>query len=220
MKRKWYDLTQQFRENMTTTSTLGSFQRTLISDLDHAPCQISRLTFATHQGCHLDAPRHYYKTGQSISDIPVDRLVSRCVVIDAQKGRHGIITVEDVERSGFSIGPGDFVFFYTCWQDYFANNNPMFFEGASLSESLAQWLVDARVGLVGIDTCTVDLAHSLRPKDFQPKIHWKLLENDILIAECLRLNEVVGKELEAVLLPMLVAESDGAPLRAIAREFP
>lgn len=219
MKGKLYDLSQKFQDGMTTTETLGPFQRTIIRDLDHNPCQISKVTFATHLGCHLDAPRHYYKDGESIGDISVDRLVSRCVVIDAQKGMHGLITIDDVQKSGFEIRKGDFVFFYTGWDKFFEENAPMFFEGASLSEDLARWLAETGVGMVGIDTCTVDLAHSQRTAAFDFAVHRTLLENGVLIAECLKLREVVGKELLAYVLPMYLAESDGAPIRVVASEL-
>ena len=219
MKGELYDLSQKFQTGMTTTKSLGPFERTVIQDLDHNPCQLSKIGFVSHMGCHLDAPRHYYKEGLTIGDIPVSRLCAPCVVIDAQKGAHGLITVEDVLASGLEIQSGDFVFFCTGWEDYFADNDPMFFEGASLSEELAQYLVDKGVGMVGIDTCTVDLAHSQRPADFQFPIHRKLLSNNVLIAECLRLRQVVGKRLRVYALPMYIDQCDGAPLRAVGVEL-
>ena len=102
-EKKYYDLSQKFQVGMTTTKSLGPFQQKIISDLDHHPFQVSQITFATHLGCHMDAPRHYYKDGTSIGDIPIERLISRCVVIDAQKGKHGLITVEDIQKSKFEI---------------------------------------------------------------------------------------------------------------------
>ena len=218
MKGQVYDLTQIFAPDMLTTKSLGPFQRKILLDLDHNDFQLSQVSFATHIGTHFDAPRHYYREKDSISDIPAERLFGRAVVVDVQRGRHGLIEVADVEKSGFEVRPGDFVFFNTGWDAKYAAKDPTFYEVSSLSEELAQWLVERKVGIVGMDTCSVDLAHDLRGLDFQPRIHRKLLSNDVYIMECLRLTQVAGKELQVYALPMLIAESDGAPVRVIGIE--
>src|SRR5215831_18585290 len=41
------------------------------------------LTLNTHIGTHIDAPRHFYADGASVSDIALDRIVMReAVVLD------------------------------------------------------------------------------------------------------------------------------------------
>src|SRR4029077_6789893 len=35
------------------------------------------ITLNTHIGTHIDAPRHFYADGASVSDIPLDRIVMR-----------------------------------------------------------------------------------------------------------------------------------------------
>ncbi len=220
MKGECYELTQTFRKEMTTTASVGPFEIQVIQSLDDAYCQLSRISFVSHLGTHLDSPRHYYKEGDDISKIPAERLFGRCFVVDCRgKGERGLITKEDVFQSGFDFQKGDFVFFCTGWQNYFSERDPRFFEGSSLSLELAQWLIDKEIGLVGIDTCTVDLAHSIRPAGFECPIHKMLLAKNILIAECLRLDEVAGKVLQVAALPMLIEDADGAPLRAIGIEI-
>ncbi len=214
MKRKLYDLSQQFWPKMPTTKALGPFVQNIKLSLDFNPFQLSEISFASHIGCHMDAPRHYFKNGATIDQIPIERLISRCVVIEALKGVNGLITLDDVLKSGFEIEEGDFVFFHTGWGAKFEDAD--FYEGASLTEELAQWLVDKKIGAVGIDTCTVDLAHSQRKEGFDFPIHRKLLGNDILIIECLRLEEVAGMELKVYAFPMYIRDCDGAPVRVIA----
>lgn len=217
MKQKWYELSQPFWAEMPTTKALGPFVKTIKLSLEDNPFQLSQISFASHIGCHMDAPRHYFKEGAPIDAIPPERLVARCVIVDACKGMHGLITVEDVLQAGYPVGEGDFVFFNTGWGAKFTSAD--FYEGASLSEELAQWLVDQKVGAVGIDTCTVDLAHSRRPEGFDAPVHRKLLGNNILILECLRLEEVAGMELRVYALPMFIQDCDGAPVRVIAEAW-
>ena len=219
MKGTVYDLTQPFRNGMMTTAALGPFHQEIALDLEHNPSQLSRVAFATHIGTHFDAPRHFFKDGDSISDISAERLLGRAVVIEAKKGRHGVIDVADIEADGADILPGNFVFFNTGWEEKFASCDPEFYEGSCLSEDLAQWLVERRVGIVGIDTCSVDQAHSLRSSDFSAPIHRKLLGNHICILECLRREAVPGKRLTAEVLPMRSEDCDGAPVRGVATEL-
>lgn len=217
MKQKLYELSQPFWAQMPTTKALGPFVNTVKLSLDTNLFQLSEISFASHIGCHMDAPRHYFKDGASIDQIPPKRLIARCVVVEALKGRNGLITVEDVIQTGLLVGEGDFVFFHTGWGEKFGAED--FYEGASLSEELAQWLVDQKVGAVGIDTCTVDLAHNVRPEGFDAPVHRKLLSHNILILECLTLAEVSGMELRVYALPMFIKDCDGAPVRVIAEAW-
>ena len=220
MKGEIHELTQVFRTGMTTTESVGPFEINVVQSLKDSVCQLSRISFVSHLGTHMDAPRHYYEDGFDIADIPVDRLTGRCVVIDCiGKGEFGVIGIQDVINSGLDIKEGDSIFFCTGWQDYFSNVDSKFFNGSSISEELAYWLVDKKINIVGIDTCTVDLAHAVRPKGFDCPIHKILLSHGILITECLRLDDVAGKVLNFTALPMLIKEADGSPAHVIGIEL-
>ncbi len=222
MKGDLYDLTTPFEPGMTHSAATGDFSQEIIKEIpaNRVDFQLTRLSFVSHLGCHMDAPRHYFINGKSISDISVERLSGRTVVIDVRgKEPFGLITKEDVINSGFSIRPGDNVFFCTGWERYFAEKDPMFFNGPSLSVDCADYLVELGVGVVGTDLSTVDLAGSKRPPGFDFPIHITLLSHEILIIECMKLEEVVGKELMVWALPMLIKDCDGAPVRVAAIEL-
>ena len=65
-------------------------------------------TLNTHIGTHIDAPRHFYADGASISDIPLDRIVMReALVLDvSHKSAGDGVTAADLERTGIRPGAG------------------------------------------------------------------------------------------------------------------
>ena len=60
------------------------------------------ITLNTHIGTHIDAPRHFYADGASVSDIPLDRIVMReAVVLDvSHKAADEGVTGDDLEKTG------------------------------------------------------------------------------------------------------------------------
>jgi arylformamidase len=64
-------------------------------------------TLNSHIGTHIDAPRHFYADGASISDISLDRIVMReAIVIDVSHKAAGQgVTASDLDRTGVKPGP-------------------------------------------------------------------------------------------------------------------
>jgi arylformamidase len=87
-----------------------------------------------------------------------------------------------------------------------------------LSTDAAQWLVDHRVKLLGVDFSTPDLPGYLRPAGFNWPVHHILLANGVLVAEHMtNLGSFAGKRIEVMFLGLGIAGSDGSPARAVAR---
>jgi hypothetical protein len=76
-------------------------------------------------------------------------------------------------------------------------------------QEVAKYLVDAKVKMVGVDTCSVD------NQDGFP-IHKILLAGKVLIIENLtNLNQLTGKDFKVYALPLNL-QIDGSPARVIA----
>src|SRR3954466_5832178 len=74
-------------------------------------------TLNTHIGTHIDAPRHFYADGASITDLALDRIVMReAVVIDVSHKKPGEgVTGDDLERTGVKPAPGQIAVIKTLW---------------------------------------------------------------------------------------------------------
>src|SRR5262245_469740 len=94
--------------NEEQRATLQSEGVDLLTDAPAINSMNTVITLNTHIGTHIDAPRHFYADGASISDVALDRIVMReAVVIDVSHKSAGEgVTGDDLEKTGVKPGPG------------------------------------------------------------------------------------------------------------------
>ncbi len=160
------------------------------------------LSIGTHVGTHIDAPLHMLPGTKQLDQIPIDRFVGRGRLISLEDGKYD---VELVKQS--DIQEGDIVLFHTSMSDHY--HNPSYFEDyPGIPKEIAEYLVEKKVKMVGVDTCSVD---------HEPfTIHKLLLGAEVLIIENLtNLQELKNKDFTVYALPIKL-QIDGAPARVIA----
>lgn len=171
-----------------------------------AGANVSAVAFGSHTGTHIDAAKHFFDDGQTVDQIPLDRLVGPAIVLSfaddlmsigaadlAQQdlGSHTRVLLRT--RNSSLLGRSDFVKDYTY-----------------LAPDGAEYLAERGVGLVGIDYLSIEQFHS-----GHHRTHLTLLEKDIVIAEGLDLTGVPPGEYQLICLPLRLAGLDGAPARAV-----
>lgn len=162
------------------------------------------VSFATHVGTHIDAPLHMIAGGKTIDQFPIEHFAGNGVVVDASSASSEI-EVDHVKNQ--TINPGDIVLFYTGWAARY--QDPKYFEDyPTLSEPLAQYLVEQKVKMIGIDMCSPDKAPF--------NVHKTLLSNNVLIIENLtNLDQLIDKKFTVYALPIKF-ELDAAQARVAA----
>lgn len=159
------------------------------------------ISLGTHVGTHIDAPMHMIESGKPLNQIPVEQFVG--------KGRVIYVAGNDFEnvKSG-NIQEDDIALFCTGMSDKY--NDPAYFEDYPvMSEEIAEYLVNAKVRMVGVDTCSVDNQNGF-------PVHKILLTGNVLIIENLtNLYQLKGKDFTVYALPINL-QIDGAPARVIA----
>jgi kynurenine formamidase len=192
--------------------TMQIDERTPVFPGDHPPefaqaatiekdgASVTRLSFSSHFGTHIDAPSHMISGAKTLTDFPIGTFVGEAIVLDV-RGQRAI----DHELAG--VKQWDIVFF--CTGHTRKAHEPGFFEANPvLSEALARKLVQKGVKIVGLDSFTPDNAPY--------PVHKILLGADILILENLvGLEELVGKRFECCVMPLKVKDADGAPCRVV-----
>jgi kynurenine formamidase len=180
------------------------------------PYNVTEMNMIVHMGTHVDAPRHFICDGPTSDQIPLDRLMGDGVVWHFETPEYGVIGPPDLERQRPRMAPGDMVFIETGWAAHAGTD--IYDRHPSLSEDAAQWLIDHRAKLVGIDFGTPEAPVPRRWPGWHWPVHTKLLGNGVLIAEHLRgLDALAGQRVEAMMLCLNIVGSDGAPVRAVAR---
>ena len=166
---------------------------------------------STHTGTHMDAPSHFVTGVSSIDQIPINRFISRAILVKISKTSDELITAGEIEASKIKILEGNSVVFSTSWEnevdnDYYFNHSP------GLSEDAAEYLIDKRVNAVCIDSPSID-----RGSDINFPVHKLLLSKEILIVENLcNLSKIDNQNFTLIMMPLKLSGASGSPIRAIA----
>ena len=169
------------------------------------------LTFSSHTGTHMDAPAHLFPEGRTLDGMPMSQFSGRATVLDVS-GEGPVITEEFLRSNYEAIHCADFILFYTGWEDRWGTEGFLEDSFPVPDEAAAKYLVSRGLKGVGTDSFSVD---ALSSPDMPA--HRILLSDGMVIVECLRIRNVVGrKDFHFTALPLKYKNADGAPVRAIA----
>jgi arylformamidase len=172
----------------------------------------------SHSGTHMDAPLHFNAGDRNTIDrIDLSRCIGPAWVADLPEIRpRESITVSRLGAVAEQVRPNDGLLLRTGWSrhldqpDYFRNELPR------VSRELAEWCVERRVRLLGVEAPSVADVNCLEEIT---EIHRILLENEIVIVEGLQNLEGLSEPLVLFCAaPLKVEGGDGAPCRAFAME--
>jgi arylformamidase len=169
---------------------------------------VSRLDLDLHSGTHIDAPHHFMNNGITTEQIPLETLIGTCFVAD-MRGKTRI-TAADLDTARIPKGTRRLLF-KTDNSNYWADLSHSFRKDfCALTADGAQWVVDRKIELVGIDYHSIQLFHD--PFD----THVILLKNEVVILEGLDLREVTPDQTYRLMcLPIKVKGVDGVSSRAV-----
>lgn len=189
-------------------------------------------TSAEHGGTHLDAPFHFAAKGQTVDEIPLERLMGPAVVIDVADhvtaNPDYRITSEDIltwETEHSPIPDGSIVMLRTGFGKHWPNRERYLGTAETGSQAVANlhfpglhpeaasWLVENRsVAAVGLDTPSIDYGQS---QEFES--HQILFRENVPVFENVaNLEQLPVEGSVVVALPMKIEGGSGAPLRIVA----
>jgi len=178
---------------------------TRVTELPRGTTAHSLLEMGTHNGTHVDAPRHVFADGRGLNNIPLERYIGTCRVLDFTKVKE-CITKKDFER--YDIKKGDRILaktsnskrgFKTFYDDY-----------VYLDGDAADYLAKRGISLFGIDYLSVKKRGG---EDQRP--HTSLLKKGIVIFEGLDLSKAMPGTYMFIGLPLKLGNIDAAPARAV-----
>ncbi len=167
---------------------------------------ISAYSTTCHAGTHLDAPLHLDPSGRSVDQVSLGRLIGRCEVVSVVDG------CRKVDRTSLPDGwrpRAERVLIRTGSHPVGAAIDASF---AGLTAEVLELIAQSGVGLVGIDTPSVD-----RFDDEKLPMHRGLQDADILWIEGLDLTGVSAGMYEMIALPMALVNTEAAPIRVLLK---
>ena len=170
--------------------------------------QIGKIEMVANTGTYVDAPFHRYADGKDLSELPLESLANlEAIVVRADSTKRPI----DFECFRGLDLDGKAILVHTGWDrhwrtDQYFENHPY------LTRRAAQYLADANVKLVGIDSLNIDdTSDGTRP------VHTILLGQNIPIAEHLcNLGRLPDQGFRFSAVPVKVKGMGSFPVRAFA----
>ncbi|MFY1110355.1 MAG: cyclase family protein [Methanosarcinaceae archaeon] len=205
-----------------------------VYNLEVDGCAVSKLSFGSHTGTHVDAPSHILKDGKPVDNLELEGLIGRAVILDfsSKTGPLSVDILESAFRNAGSTEGITVLLLKTKKTGFRTRARPdlndadarqaadsgnrkngekgEFEESVYLEESTAAWIVNNGFTTVGIDNFSVD---SLASENLPA--HHILLSNRVNIVECLDLSPVEAGNYFFICLPLKIVGCDGAPARAV-----
>ena len=166
-------------------------------------CEVSELTIGSHCGTHIDAPLHMIPGGDGLETMPLDLFYGPCRVLTLP-----VAVVSEKMLMEQDIKEGERILLRTDPKGDYRHAGR--FNPAVLSVRAAQYLVQKRIRLLGIDAPTVENMELC-----DGEIHRMLMNAGIAIVEGLCLENATKEHYTLSALPLRLAGENGSPCRAV-----
>ena len=180
-------------------------RRTKVNE-DESKYNLSRYSFSSHAGTHVDPPFHLIEGGITVDKLPLELLMGRARVVEVTAP---VIDEAVLEEFDFTV---DARVLFKTRNSYLWSNKTFVKDYVYMTPGAARSLIKDGIKLVGIDYLSVDKFEG------EPETHRALLSADTIIVEGLDLREVEPGDYELICLPLKVKDGDGAPARVILRQ--
>lgn len=169
---------------------------------------LTKLSFGTHTGTHVDVPKHMYDDGLTVDHVAFDRLFGPARVIEIRDRR--AIDRADLEPHHIK---GESIVLLKTDNCRLIKGNAFDHDFTYLTLEAAKYLVQVGIKTLGFDYFSVE-----RLDNPTPDVHYILLSGDVVIIEGLDLTSVEPGRYEMVALPLKIKNGNGGPTRVVLVE--
>ncbi|MGZ3709351.1 MAG: cyclase family protein [Bdellovibrionota bacterium] len=199
----YYDISPEISEGIAVFPGDTPYRRTAVMGFaqgDHLG--LSKIETTVHLGAHVDAPNHYVRSGQGMSDRSLHYYRGECQVMEIQLPRGSRIRASHLKPV-----KAPRVLFKTL---SYPDPNRWNGDFNALSAELIDALAAKGVILVGIDTPSVDPA-----EDQALETHQAIARHNLANLEGIVLDQVPEGIYELTALPLKLQGADASPVRAV-----
>ena len=192
---KIYDISQELFSCAVFPGDPTPVREKLSSMEQGALYNLTALSLCAHNGTHIDAPYHFIKDGKTVEELPLSKTVGFAYV--AQE--NGALSAEDAHRilkEAADANPE-------------AAKRILLGGKVTVTEEAALVFANAGIDLLGNESQTVG------PENAPMQVHLTLLGADVVLLEGIRLCDIPTGVYLLSAAPISLADSDGAPCRAI-----
>jgi kynurenine formamidase len=184
--------------------------------IDRDGYNVLHVSMGSQTGTHVDAPYHFLADGARIDAMDLSMFLGPATVVDVRGcAPRSVITWSQLEPSLAQMASRSILVLHTGWSRHW--RSPAYLHHPYLARDAAEGIVAAGVRTVAIDAMSVD---ETPPPGGEPggyAAHDVLLGAGSAIVENLTNLDAVDFEPALLsVLPIRLADADGAPVRAVA----
>lgn len=210
-KATWIDLSHPVVPGMPVFPDDPEVKETVIRTVENDGYRLTVLETAMHAGTHLDAPRHFLKEGNDVTQIPLDKFAGRASVIRVLP-QNGILPTAAIREAYSRMeAPAERLLLDAGWAPRWGTAE--FFAGfPGFEPDFGRFLKEKGIVLFGSDLPSVKYG-ALDTSS----AHRELLGNGVVIVENLVGLEKLPEAVFFAAFPLNLAGMDGSMVRAVAR---
>ena len=181
-----------------------------IATVDEDGYAMSEYRLLNHIGTHVDAPCHQIAGGDTLDDLPLERLVTDAMTIDVSHRNPGALGLAELEPHLARIRAGDIVFLHSGNARNWGTD--AYWTGWSYPDAAAaRALIERGISGVGFDGPSADPVDSTT---FDLHRVW-LGAGRMIIENATNLDQLPERA-QLVVAPLKVRDANGAPARIFA----
>ncbi|MCC0679625.1 cyclase family protein [Clostridioides sp. ES-S-0005-03] len=206
---KVFDLTHVTHNDMPVYAETNRPDIKKVAIIEENGYQETLISVFSHNGTHMDSPKHMYTKGESLDTLDIENFVGKAYVLELEQGSKNI-ELEYLKKYEDEIKSSEFIIFKSGWSKFW--DKKQYYVGyPTLTEEAANYIADSNLKGIGIDMLSVD-----RYNTSAFKVHHILFEKGKIIIENLTNLEAVPERFLFIAAPFKYNDADGAPVRAIA----
>lgn len=204
------DLSQAYADDMPVYPGLPRPSFTPIANVEEDGYAMSDYHLLNHIGTHVDAPSHQIAGGDTLDEIPLERLVTEAVTIDVTQREPGALGLAELEPHLDKVQEGDVVFLNSGNASNWGTD--AYWEGWSYPDAeAAQALIQREISAIGFDGPSAD------PVDTTTfELHRIWLGAGRMIIENATNLDQLPERAQIVMAPLKVRRANGGPVRIFA----
>ncbi|HLH86281.1 MAG TPA: cyclase family protein, partial [Thermoplasmataceae archaeon] len=207
------DLTNDIRTHMPIWPTSPLPEIKPVGIVSRDGYNIETVSAVSHTGTHIDAPYHFDEKGQTVDKIDLRTLVGEGYCLKVKAADDHEIKVTELKNKWKSEYDGKILLLNTGWSKKRAFTKEFLYEFPGLSMEAAEFVLDHKIKLIGIDTLGMD------PYVHQGfDVHHFLLKKGVTFIEDLcNLDALTeGKKYLISALPLKLYGGSGGMARVVA----
>jgi kynurenine formamidase len=184
--------------------------------IDRDGYNVLHVSMGSQTGTHVDAPYHFLADGARIDSMDLGMFLGPATVVDVRGlGQRSMISWPQLEPSVARMGRGSILVVHTGWSRHWRSQ--AYLDHPYLGADAAEGIVAAGVRTVAIDAMSVDETPPLGGEPGSYAAHDALLgAGGVIVENLTNLDAVDFDQPVLSVLPIRLADADGAPVRAVA----